>query len=133
MAAITGDGRAGGSTGPVTSRRRLSLRARMLIVLIAVTATFLLIMGGVTAIVLSNRLSGEFNADLVAAAARNPRQLADNPGGFIAEAVSARTGQVVVLTPGAEASALAWRPGPDEPGRLPQPVRPRNGHHQPSR
>ena len=107
MAAITGDGRAGGSTGPVTSRRRLSLRARMLIVLIAVTATFLLIMGGVTAIVLSNRLSGEFNADLVAAAARNPRQLADNPGGFIAEAVSARTGQVVVLTPGAEASALA--------------------------
>jgi signal transduction histidine kinase len=86
---------------------KLSLRARMLILLIAVTAAFLLIMGGVTAIVLSKRLGGEFNADLVAAAARNPRQLADNPGGYIAEAVSARTGQVVVLTPGTQASALS--------------------------
>ena len=78
----------------MASPRRLSLRARMLIVLIAVTAAFLLIMGGVTAIVLSRRLSGQFNAGLVAAAARNPRQLADNPGGYIAEAVSARTGQI---------------------------------------
>jgi two-component system, OmpR family, sensor kinase len=107
MAAITGDGGPAGAAGPAASHRRLSLRARMLIVLIAVTAIFLLIMGGVTAIVLSHRLSGEFHADLVAAAARNPRQLADNPGGYLAEAVSPRTGQVVVLTPGPKATALA--------------------------
>jgi two-component system OmpR family sensor kinase len=107
MAAIRGDGGARGPAAPASSRRKLSLRARMLIVLIAVTAAFLLIMGGVTAIVLSNRLSGEFNADLVAAAARNPRQLAANPGGYIAEAVSARTGQVVLLTPGPQANALS--------------------------
>ena len=107
MAAIRGDDGARGPAAPASSHRTLSLRARMLIVLIAVTAAFLLIMGGVTAIVLSNRLSGEFNADLVAAAARNPRQLAANPGGYIAEAVSARTGQVVVLTPGPQANALS--------------------------
>jgi two-component system OmpR family sensor kinase len=107
MAASRGDGGARGPAAPASSRPKLSLRARMLIVLITVTAAFLLIMGAVTAIVLSNRLSGEFNADLVAAAARNPRQLAANPGGYIAEAVSARTGQVVVLTPGPQANALS--------------------------
>jgi signal transduction histidine kinase len=107
MAANRGNGTAGGPAAPTSSRPKLSLRARMLIVLIAVTAAFLLIMGAVTAIVLSNRLSGEFNADLVAAAARNPRQLAASPGGYIAVAVSARTGQVVVLTPGPQATALS--------------------------
>jgi two-component system OmpR family sensor kinase len=87
--------------------RRMSLRARMLILLIAVTAVFLLIMGAVTAIVLTKRLSGQFDADLVAAATRSPVQLAGGTGGYLAEAVSARTGQIVVLTPGSHANELS--------------------------
>ena len=49
---------------------RLSLRSRLLVLLIAVTAAFLLIMGAVTTLVLTRRLTGQFNADLVATAAR---------------------------------------------------------------
>jgi two-component system OmpR family sensor kinase len=81
---------------------RLSLRARLLVLLVAVTAAFLVIMGGVTTLVLSKRLSGQFNADLVAAAARSPQALADNPGGYLAAAVSRRTGQVSLITPGSQ-------------------------------
>ena len=91
----------------MTSPRRLSLRARMLILLIGVTAVFLLIMGLVTTAVLTSRLSGQFNTDLVAASARGPTALADNTGGYLAEAVSARTGQIVVLTPGPQANGLS--------------------------
>ena len=85
--------------------QRLSLRARMLVLLISVTTIFLLIMGLVTATVLSRRLEGQFNEDLFAAAAR-PQQLPDNPGGYIAEAVSFSAHQVFVLTPGPTATAL---------------------------
>jgi two-component system OmpR family sensor kinase len=63
---------------------RLSLRARLLVLLIAVTAAFLLIMGGVTAFVLSRRLGSQFDAALVAAAARAPGQIESNPGDYIA-------------------------------------------------
>jgi len=124
LAASTRDGEPGREGGPgrdsapepggglgredgMTSARRLSLRARMLILLIGVTAVFLLIMGAVTTAVLTKRLGGQFNTDLVAAAARGPRALADNTGGYLAEAVSGRTGQVVVLTPGREANGLS--------------------------
>jgi signal transduction histidine kinase len=96
----------------VTGSRRLSLRARMLILLIAVTAIFLLIMGAVTTSVLSRKLGGQFNADLIAASARDPRGLEDNTGGYLAVAVSVRTGQAVLLTPGTQASQLASALGP---------------------
>ena len=86
--------------------QRLSLRARMLVLLISVTTMFLLIMGLVSTVVLSKRLGGQFNADLVAAAARNPQQLPGNANGYIAEAVSFRAHQVFVLTPGPTATAL---------------------------
>jgi len=79
----------------------------MLILLIAVTAIFLLIMGAVTTRVLSSKLHGQFNADLIAASARDPRGLADNAGGYLAVAVSVRTDRVVLITPGAQASQLA--------------------------
>ena len=90
----------------IRRQRRLSLRARMLVLLIGVTTMFLLIMGLVSAIVLSRRLDSQFNADLVAAASRNPQQLAGNASGYIAEAVSVRTGDVVVLTHGQPGSEL---------------------------
>src|SRR6516164_9178747 len=63
---------------------RLSLRARLLVVLIAVTAAFLLVMGGVTAIVLSKRLGTQFDDGLISAAARTPAQIQSNPGGYVA-------------------------------------------------
>jgi signal transduction histidine kinase len=90
----------------MNSSRRLSLRARMLILLIAVTAIFLLIMGGVTTEVLSRRVSNVFTADLIAEATRSPAKLADNTDGYLAVAVSVRTGQIVQITPGQETSQL---------------------------
>ncbi len=79
---------------------RLSLRARLLVLLIAVTTVFLLIMGGVTTLVLTRRVSGQFNADLVAAASLSPQALAGNSSGYLAAGVVRRTGQIVLLTPG---------------------------------
>jgi signal transduction histidine kinase len=90
----------------MTSSRRLSLRARMLILLIAVTAVFLLIMGAVTTAVLTKRVNNAFTADLVAEESRAPAKLADNIDGYLAVAVSPRTGQVVQVTPGRESSEL---------------------------
>jgi signal transduction histidine kinase len=89
-----------------TRSRRLSLRARMLILLIAVTAVFLLIMGAVTTSVLSRKLAAQFNNDLVAASTRDPQELADNAGGYLAVAVSRRTWQVVPVTSGTETTEL---------------------------
>ncbi len=63
---------------------RLSLRARLLVVLIAVTAAFLLIMGGVTAFVLSKRLGTQFDDSLISAAAHTPEQIQANPGNYVA-------------------------------------------------
>jgi signal transduction histidine kinase len=78
----------------------LSLRARLLVLLISVTAAFLLIMGAVSALVLNKRLGGQFNRDLIAVAARRPQALAANTNGYLAAVVSRQTGQVVLLTPG---------------------------------
>jgi hypothetical protein len=72
----------------MTSPGRLSLRARLLVLLISVTAVFLLIMGGVSALVLSKRLASQFNEELVTAAHRTPRQLAGNPGDYAAVEVT---------------------------------------------
>jgi signal transduction histidine kinase len=90
----------------MNTSRRLSLRARMLILLIAVTAVFLLIMGAVTTAVLSRRVANVFTADLIAESTRGPAKLADNTDGYLAVAVSVRTGQIVQITPGQETSQL---------------------------
>jgi two-component system OmpR family sensor kinase len=76
----------------------LSLRARLLVLLISVTAAFLLIMGAVSTIVLSKRLGNEFNTQLVAAAQHTPRQIASNPGGYAAVEITSRPVQVRSLT-----------------------------------
>jgi signal transduction histidine kinase len=101
-----GPGLASADRWVMTSSRRLSLRARMLILLIGVTAVFLLIMGAVTTAVLARRVGNAFNADLIAAAVQGPATLADNAGGYLAVAVSVRTRQVVPLTPGQRTSEL---------------------------
>ena len=76
----------------------LSLRARLLVLLICVTAAFLLIMGVVSTIVLSTRLGGEFNTQLVAAARRSPQQIASNPGDYVAVEITGFPVQVRPLT-----------------------------------
>ena len=76
----------------------LSLRARLLVLLICVTAAFLLIMGVVSTIVLSRRLGGEFNSQLVAAAQHSPQQIASNPGDYVAVEITSRPVQVRPLT-----------------------------------
>ena len=78
---------------------RISLRARLLILLIAVTAAFLLIMGAVTTLVLTRQLSGQFNADLAAAAIR-PEHLPGNTANYVAAAISKRTGTMDLITSG---------------------------------
>src|ERR1019366_2759803 len=86
-AAGTGAGRAQG----MTRARRLSLRTRMLVLLIGVTAIFLLIMGTVSAIVLRNQWAKQFNANLVAVAnTRTPTGLAAKPNGYTAVEVTGR-------------------------------------------
>ncbi len=57
----------------------LSLRARLLVLLICVTAAFLLIMGAVGTIVLCSRLGSKFNTQLVAAAQHSPRRSPATP------------------------------------------------------
>ncbi|HUY51639.1 MAG TPA: HAMP domain-containing sensor histidine kinase [Streptosporangiaceae bacterium] len=82
----------------MTSSGRLSLRARLLVLLISVTAAFLLIMGAVSTFVLSKRLGHQFNAELVAAAQRSPQQIASNPGDYVAVEVTIFPVQVRPLT-----------------------------------
>jgi two-component system OmpR family sensor kinase len=90
----------------MTNPRRLSLRVRMLILLIGVTAIFLLIMGAVTTFVLAGRVNNAFNADLIAAAAVGPTKLENNTGSYLAVAVSAVTRQVYAITKGQETDEL---------------------------
>ena len=85
--------------------RRLSLRARLLVLLVAVTGAFLVIMGIVTAVVLSKRLTGQFRAGL-AARSRNLAALAADPAGYVAAAVSPRAGQATAITPGHSGAQL---------------------------
>jgi two-component system OmpR family sensor kinase len=85
----------------MTASGRLSLRARLLVLLIAVTAAFLLIMGAVSTFVLARRLNAQFNTDLLAAIAA-PAALATNAEGDLAAAVMPRAGRVVLLTPSTE-------------------------------
>ena len=80
------------------SRGTLSLRARLLVLLISVTAAFLLIMGAVSTIVLGKRLGNEFNAQLAAAAQHTPQQIAGDPGDYEAVEITSRPVQVRPLT-----------------------------------
>jgi signal transduction histidine kinase len=91
--------------------RRHSLRTRMLVLLIGVTALFLVIMGVVGSAVLSSRLNKNFNAALVAEASRRPAQISANGGGYAA--IELLPGQRVVAIAGspAQTGALAQAAG----------------------
>jgi signal transduction histidine kinase len=75
----------------MTNSRRLSLRARMLVLLISVSVIFLLVMGTVSTIVLRNQWAKQFNANLVTeASTRGPDELSVKPNGYSAVEVTGR-------------------------------------------
>ena len=71
-------------------RRTLSLRARLLIGLIALTAMFLVVMGVVSTVVLGRLEQNQFNAELRLAARQPVGQIAEGPDGFAAAYLSLR-------------------------------------------
>lgn len=97
----------------MSGRRRLSLRARMLVLLIGVTTIFLLTMGTVSTVILARNVTEQFKSSLVAQASYSPDDVAAHPNGYAAvlAARAAALGQpprVVILTPrSATATALA--------------------------
>ncbi len=75
----------------MSSSHRLSLRTRMLVLLIGVTVIFLLVMGMVSTIVLRNQWAKQFNANLVTEAnTRSPAGLSVKPNGYSAVEVNGR-------------------------------------------
>jgi two-component system OmpR family sensor kinase len=66
----------------MTSPRKWSLRARLLAGLIAVTATFLIVMGVVSTLVLSTLEQNSFTTDLAVSANEPPKQIERLPQGY---------------------------------------------------
>ena len=97
----------------MSGRRRLSLRARMLVLLIGVTTIFLLTMGTVSTVILARNVTAQFKSSLVAQASYSPDDVAAHPNGYAAVLVAraAAAGpapRVTTLTPAsAPARALA--------------------------
>jgi signal transduction histidine kinase len=84
---------------PRLTRRSLSLRARLLAGLIALTATFLVVMGVVTTIVLGTLERNQLNAEVRLAARQSVVGLAAGADGFAAAYFSLDSGTAGTLTP----------------------------------
>jgi signal transduction histidine kinase len=90
------------ATGTATTARRrrsLSLRGRLLIGLIGLTAIFLVVMGVVSSLVLGHLEQKQFNSELEFAARQPITAIAKGAGGFSAAYLSPRTGDYGELTP----------------------------------
>jgi len=95
-------------TGTVTTVRRhrsLSLRARLLVGLIALTGTFLVVMGVVSSLVLGRLERNQFNAELRLAARAPMSQIVNATDGLAAAYLSPRSGAYGELTPSSTAAA----------------------------
>jgi two-component system OmpR family sensor kinase len=86
-------------------RRALSLRARLLAGLIALTAVFLVVMGVVSSVALGKLEQDQFNAELKLDARQSVAEIAKAPDGFAAAYLSPRTGAYGELTPSTRTSA----------------------------
>jgi len=84
---------------PARRRRLTSLRARLLIGLIGLTAMFLVVMGVVSTVVLDRLEQNDFNSRLQLAVEQPVTDIARGPDGFAAAYLSLRTGQFGQLTP----------------------------------
>ena len=89
----------------VRRRRSLSLRGRLLIGLIGLTAIFLVVMGVVSSLVLGHLEQKQFNSELGFAARQSITAIAGGAGGFSAAYLSPRTGDYGKLTPGTGSAA----------------------------
>jgi signal transduction histidine kinase len=89
----------------VRRRRSLSLRGRLLIGLIGLTAIFLVVMGVVSSLVLGHLQQGQFNSELKLAARQPITAIAKGAGGFSAAYLSPRTGDYGELTPSTGSAA----------------------------
>ena len=78
----------------MSGRRRLSLRARMLVLLIGVTTIFLLTMGTVSTVILARNVTAQFKSSLVAQASYSPDDVAAHPNGYAAVLVRRAAGRV---------------------------------------
>jgi len=80
-------------------RRSVSLRARLLAGLIALTITFLVVMGVVTTVVLGTLESNQLNAEVRLASRQSVREMAAGADGFAAAYLSLGSGKSGMLTP----------------------------------
>ena len=92
-------------TAATWGRRSLSLRTRLLAGLIALTATFLVVMGVVSTVVLRTLEQNQFNAEVRLAARQSLQEIAQGTDGFAAAYLSLRTGATGELTAGSAAAA----------------------------
>lgn len=97
-AVVPGAGAAGRQRWP------LSLRARLLAGLIALTACFLVVMGVVSSVVLGRLEHNRFDEDLRLAARQPAASIAKSTDGFAAAYLSLRTGATGDLTPASPAA-----------------------------
>jgi signal transduction histidine kinase len=104
-AAAAARGQAGGCGASGASRpggtggaRRLSLRARMLVLLIAVTTMFLVIMGTVSTVILARNVTRQFTGNLVAESTISPDEIARHPNGYAAVLITRLPLRVQPLT-----------------------------------
>jgi signal transduction histidine kinase len=88
----------------VSGSRRLSLRARMLVLLIGVTTIFLLTMGTVSTVILARNVTSQLKNDLVAESSYPPKDIAAHPNGYagvlITRGAAGFGAQVQAKTPG---------------------------------
>jgi signal transduction histidine kinase len=104
-----------GATGAARGRRALSLRARLLTGLIALTTIFLVVMGVVSTVVLSTLEQDQFNAELRLATRQPAADIAKGTDGFAAAYLSLRTRTTGQLTPGAAELQALLRGVANEP------------------
>jgi signal transduction histidine kinase len=87
------------------NRRSLSLRARLLAGLIALTTTFLVVMGVVSTVVLGTLERNQLNAEVKLAARQSVVELRMNGDGFAAAFLSLESGTTGELTPSSTVAA----------------------------
>ncbi|MFY9648365.1 hypothetical protein, partial [Trebonia sp.] len=92
-------------TAAAWGRRSLSLRTRLLAGLIALTATFLVVMGVVSIVVLRTLEQNQFNQEVRLAARQSVQEIAQGTDGFAAAYLSLSTGATGELTAASAASA----------------------------
>jgi len=96
-----------GTARTARRRRSLSLRGRLLLGLIGLTAIFLVVMGVVSSLVLGHLEQSQFNNELKFAAGQSIASIAKGTDGFSAAYLSPRTGEYGELTPSTGSAAAA--------------------------